>query len=77
MAVKTGHRVGVRKSRKRQRSGSSPLSSMDETDNGRRRVRRLPKIKGGELLEVTVLASRKGARRSRRPITKKTSQKRL
>ena len=67
MAIKTGQRGAVRLKRgERQRSGLSPVSSADETDNGRRLVRRLPKIKGGELLEVTVLANRKDARRSRR-----------
>ena len=63
MVVKTGQKGAVRKRRKRQRSRSSPLSSLDETENGRRRVRRLPKIKGGELLEVTVLAGPRASNR--------------
>ena len=49
MAVKTKHTGAARKRRKRQQSGSSE----DETDGGRRRVKRLPKIKGGEVFEVT------------------------
>jgi hypothetical protein len=59
MAVKTKHRGAVRKRGKLQQSESAHVSSEDETKSGRRRVRRLPKIKGGELFEVTVLASRK------------------
>jgi hypothetical protein len=78
MAINTGQRGAVRLKRsKRQRSGSSPVSSADETDNGRRLVRRLPKIKGGELLGVTVLANRKDARRSRRAFSHPETRSRV
>jgi hypothetical protein len=57
MAAKTRHTGAVRKRRER-KSGSARVSLEDETESSRRRVRRLPKIKGEELVELTVLTSR-------------------
>lgn len=73
MAFKTKRRGAVREHRKLQQSGSAHVSSEDEIESGRRRVRRLPKIKGGELFEVTVLASRKA---KARPIIKRRTRPR-
>jgi hypothetical protein len=72
MAVKTKHTGAVRK-RREKKSESATVSLEDETKSSRRRVRRLPDIKGGEVLEVTVLASRKA---KARPIIKRRTRPR-
>jgi hypothetical protein len=72
MSVEAKHTGAVRK-RQERKSESATVSLEDETESSRRRVKRLPKIKGGEVLEVTVLASRKA---KARPINKRRTRPR-
>ena len=47
------------------------MAKKTTSESPRRKVKRLPKLKGGELLEVTVVSRKKQPRDRKRPIPKK------